>query len=107
MSFAVGSERAGISIRQSATPEPARAGDTLRFAVDVRNSGDRDQDAIFDLGETWHYQSKRILGSCSGTLTNTATVSADALGLGSRVQDSARAIVQVLLPGESGYSGRR
>ncbi|MEB3255604.1 MAG: hypothetical protein VKJ05_04355 [Synechococcaceae cyanobacterium] len=71
------------------------------------NFGDGNDNLLLDPGETWYYQSKRILGSCSGTLTNTATVSADALGLGSRVQDTASAIVQVLPPGESGCSGWR
>jgi len=66
--------------------------------------GDDNDNGLLDPGEAWFFQSKRYVGACSGTLTNSASVYADVLG-GGGVQDRDSAVVQVLHPEESCGSG--
>jgi hypothetical protein len=79
---------------------PTTAGDdytpTPVLKADGFNTGDLNNDNRIDPGESWYYQSKRVIVPGSSTLTNTATVFATPVGLGGSVSDSDSAIVQVL-----------
>jgi uncharacterized repeat protein (TIGR01451 family) len=59
------------------------------------NFGDVNNNNLIDSGESWYYQSKRVILPGSSTLTNTATVTATPVGIGGSVSDTDIAIVQV------------